>query len=133
MVTALPTAAVAGADTEQTGAVVGVVGVAVTHEITPFASMLKLEQFASEKEKDAAWPTPAMSRKGAEAAKAIKDFIDQSSIRVERRHHPDNPATPLPQDERPAAGGFASPPFDGFAFTDDVANLRVSTAMVKKT
>lgn len=75
MVTALPTTAVVGAETEQTGAVVGVV--AETHEITPFESMLKLEQFASEKVKLAAWPTPARSRKGAEAAKAINGFIDQ--------------------------------------------------------
>ena len=77
MVTALPTTAVEGALTEQEGTAVGPVVLAVTHEITPFASMLKLEQFASAKEKDAAWPTPAMSRKGAEAAKAIKGFIDQ--------------------------------------------------------
>lgn len=77
MVTALPTTAVAGAETEQAGAVVGVVVVAETHEITPFESMVKLEQVASEKLNIAAWPTPARSRKGAEAAKAINGFIDQ--------------------------------------------------------
>jgi hypothetical protein len=75
MVTGLPTAAVAGATTEQTGTTVG--AVAGTHEMIPFASMLKLEQFASENEKDAAWPTPARSRKGVEAAKVINGFIDQ--------------------------------------------------------
>jgi len=77
MVTVLPVTAVAGAETEQVGLTVGVVGVPVTHEITPPASMVKLEQFGSAKEKDAAWPTPARSRKGVEAAKAINGFIDQ--------------------------------------------------------
>jgi len=55
---------------------VGAGSVVLAHETTPF-TMVKPEQFGSEKEKLAAWPTPARSRKGAEAAKAINGFIDQ--------------------------------------------------------
>jgi hypothetical protein len=75
MVTELPTAAVVGLNTtEQSGGVVG--AVPETHE-SVLPDKVKLEQFGSSKEKLAAWPTPARSRKGAEAAKAIMGFIDQ--------------------------------------------------------
>jgi hypothetical protein len=73
MVTRLPTAAVAGVNTtEQSGVVVGA-GAEETHE-SVLPDKVKLEQFGSLKEKLAAWPTPARSRKGAEAAKAIMGF-----------------------------------------------------------